>query len=95
MYDKEREDGPFTPRVPTVPSALPSTPPIPEDTPQNTDQPSAQPVEWEPLEDIFVTHGVATLSSSNPLAKQEKTFKNPVSHWRVSKKAVTGAKIPI
>lgn len=95
MYDKEREDGPFAPRVPAAPSAPPSTPPILEDAPPSSDQSSTQSAEWEPLEDIFVTHGVATLSSSNPLAKQEKSFKNPVSHWRVSTKSVIGASIPL
>ncbi|KAJ7256497.1 WD40-repeat-containing domain protein [Mycena haematopus] len=70
VYDKEREDGHFTPQDPTQ---------------KNTSDSESQP--WDPIDSIFVTmppwHPV---SSGAGLAA--KVAKNPVSHWRVSRRAV-------
>ncbi|KAJ6502129.1 catabolite repression protein creC [Mycena sanguinolenta] len=66
VYDKEREDGNFTPHDPAGGSA--SKP-------------------WDPIDSIFVTmppwHPV-----SSGAAAAAKVAKNPVSHWRVSRRAV-------
>lgn len=49
--------------------------------------------EWNPLESIFVSHN-STLNH-NHHAKgnkpdRERVHKNPVSHWRVSKRSILG-----
>lgn len=54
MYDKDRDDGVFTPDEP----------------PENA---------WDPLDSIVVT-----------TQKEAKTPKNPMSHWRVSRKKIVG-----
>ncbi|KAK7693959.1 hypothetical protein QCA50_003534 [Cerrena zonata] len=79
VYDKEREDGAFTPHEPTSPldpSTNPDTHP---------------PGEWNPLDSIFVTmppwHPVTSVSGGGK-GEKEKAFKNPVSHWKVSKKSI-------
>lgn len=87
LYDKEREDGVFSPRdptstVPTDVNGIPQTPQVP-------------PEPWNPLDSIFVTFPPwhpATIASSMSNGKTDKDKdripKNPVSHWRVSKKKV-------
>lgn len=81
MYDKEREDGSFTPQDPVR---------------ATTDSPSdgqRSPKEWDPIDSIFVTmppwHPVSGTGVGAP-GKVEKVAKNPVSHWRVSRRAVVG-----
>lgn len=83
VYDKEREDGAFTPNDPNAP---------PSDVLDSLQPSTAK--EWNPLDRIFVTMppwhpvtvGANTLSGAKP--EKEKTAKNPVSHWRVSKKVI-------
>ncbi|KAJ7112454.1 catabolite repression protein creC [Mycena crocata] len=71
VYDKEREDGSFTPRATTESASE-----------------SGGPKEWDPIDSIFVTmppwHPV---SGAGP-GKIDKMAKNPVSHWRVARRAV-------
>ena len=88
VYDKERVDGAFTPHEPGT--SPPSTSPL--DAISTTDSQG----EWNPLDSIFVTmppwHPV-TMSGSAPLGAKpdkEKTAKNPVSHWRVSRRSIVG-----
>lgn len=88
VYDKEREDGVFTPHDP-------SSPP-PEIGPAGADDKSI-PREWDPLDNIFVSmppwHPVTAgggLTGSGTKNDKDKTAKNPASHWRVSKRSVVG-----
>lgn len=87
-YDNQREDGSFTPQAPTNP-LLP-------DKDANSSSEDGSNKEWDPLESIFVTmppwHPVASVGnmSSNGKPEKEKAVKNPVSHWRVSRKSVVG-----
>ncbi|KAJ7723958.1 catabolite repression protein creC [Mycena maculata] len=75
VYDKEREDGSFTPQDPV----------------RASDSPSESPKEWDPIDSIFVTmppwHPVSG-AGMGAQGKVEKVAKNPVSHWRVSRRAV-------
>lgn len=96
MYDKEREDGYFTPQEPTAPQPLAGI----ETT---LDGDSANPEssgEWNPLDSIFVTmppwHPVIVGSAglTGGKGEKEKTAKNPVSHWKVSKKSIIGKAYP-
>ena len=86
VYDKEREDGSFSPQDP---ARRVSPPP--------SDGSSSSGGSWDPMGDIFVSmppwHPVsATPAAATPkLDKEkdkEKAAKNPVSHWRVSRRAV-------
>ncbi|CAL1705562.1 unnamed protein product [Somion occarium] len=86
VYDKEREDGIFTPQEPTGQpnsgnsafdaSVIPGIPPTGE---------------WNSFDSIFVTmppwHPVTTTAGGGK-GEKEKAAKNPVSHWRVSKKTI-------
>ncbi|KAJ7085728.1 catabolite repression protein creC [Mycena belliarum] len=78
VYDKERDDGGFTPQDPVGTTT---------DSPSEGQQRSTK--EWDPIDSIFVTippwHPV---SSGTGLAKVDKVAKNPVSHWRVARRAV-------
>ncbi|KAF8912006.1 WD40 repeat-like protein [Gymnopilus junonius] len=87
VYDKDREDGSFTPQDPSSPLAdgINLMSPANDGSPQ----------EWDPLDNILVTmppwHPMT--SSANALnasgkAEKEKTVKNPVSHWRISRQSV-------
>ena len=75
MYDKERDDGTFIPQDPTGTS--------PDE-------------EWDPTDSIFVTmppwHPVTSGGTPSVLGKseKEKAVKNPVSHWRLSRRGVVG-----
>ncbi|PPQ67463.1 hypothetical protein CVT24_011520 [Panaeolus cyanescens] len=89
VYDIERDDGSFKSQDPSAPvsSSEPNASPlIPGDT--------AESKEWDPTDNIFVTmppwHPAATAASMNSAGKneKEKTVKNPVSHWRISRKGV-------
>jgi len=87
VYDRDREDGPFTPREPHGPSAMPSPLPSPAGPRSNGSLGGSnghllQEARWDPLYDMFVT--------SNQVTGNEKSLKNPVSHWRVSKKRISG-----
>ena len=96
VYDKEREDGAFT---------APGPSPQPSGGGSHSEGGSSSSIpsddtnshgEWNPMENIYVTmprwhpitsHHQATNGSK---AEKEKTTKNPVSHWRVSKKSIIG-----
>ncbi|KAH9852675.1 WD40 repeat-like protein [Lenzites betulinus] len=86
VYDKEREDGAFTPQEPG--SSSPTVFPL-----DGMSSSSSQ-GEWNPLDSIFVTmppwHPVTAGGPIPPGAKaeKEKTAKNPVSHWRVSRRSI-------
>ena len=103
VYDKERDDGSFTPHEPfkrastTTPTALAGPPSQPESSHSSipSDDAASSKEEWDPLESIFVTvprwHPAAGHHGLN-LGRSEKdrTPKNPVSHWRVSKRSIVG-----
>lgn len=85
VYDKEKEDGTFTPQEPSAPAA---------DASSSSDEGSSH-KEWDPLDNIFVTmppwHPVTSGAAFNGgKADKEKVAKNPVSHWRISKRSVVG-----
>ena len=88
VYDKEREDGAFTPQEPGT--SPPSVSPL--DNSSSSDSQG----EWNPLDSIFVTmppwHPVTIGGPGSIGAKpdKEKTAKNPVSHWRVSRRSIVG-----
>jgi hypothetical protein len=73
VFDRDREDGPFTPQEPHGLST--------SSTENGLSQGAATPSEWDPLCEMFV--------SPNPHVN-EKSLKNPISHWRVSKRKITG-----
>ncbi|KAJ3507274.1 hypothetical protein NLJ89_g6395 [Agrocybe chaxingu] len=85
VYDKEREDGIFTPDDPNAP-------PPPDPNGLTTQDGSHQ--EWDPLDSIFVTmppwHPVTSGGALAAPGKsdKEKAAKNPVSHWRLSRRGV-------
>ena len=85
VYDKEKDDGTFTPQDPSAP--------VP-DASGSSDEGSSQ-KEWDPLDNIFVTmppwHPVTSGAAFNgSKGEKEKVAKNPVSHWRVSRRSVVG-----
>jgi catabolite repression protein CreC len=95
VYDKDREDGVFTPQPPTSslgpPPRQSSNDPIPP-----SPEPSPPAGEWNPLDSIFVTippwHPVNATAAPAGGGKgdRDKATKNPVSHWKVSKRSVVG-----
>jgi hypothetical protein len=92
VYDKDRDDGVFTAQAPTASPVSPLRPPsIP--TPAEPTSPAG---EWNPLDSIFVTippwHPVNATSAAGGGGRgdRDKTTKNPVSHWKVSKRSVVG-----
>ncbi|KAL4077271.1 WD40-repeat-containing domain protein [Scleroderma yunnanense] len=95
VYDKERDDGVFSPSIPSTPpptSNLTRSNLVSPITPEQTFTPS-QPqggIQWDPLTTIHVTtppwHPESVATGKE---RQDKgTAKNPVSHWRVSKRGV-------
>ncbi|KAG7092811.1 hypothetical protein E1B28_009127 [Marasmius oreades] len=87
VYDREREDGTFTPQDPG-----PFNPPAGGDSNTTSSEDS-----WDHMENIFVTmppwHPVAASAvGSGGTSKSDKdkaaSVKNPVSHWRVSRRCV-------
>ncbi|KAH9952078.1 WD40 repeat-like protein [Amylocystis lapponica] len=86
VYDKEREDGAFSPQEPWVPVSAPSS--LDESSSNSSHS------EWNPLDSIFVTmppwHPVTAGAAfqAGGKAEKEKTAKNPVSHWRVSRRNI-------
>ncbi|KAI0818973.1 WD40-repeat-containing domain protein [Irpex lacteus] len=85
LYDKEREDGTFTPKEPP-------TMELQTRVLNGTESPSSQDGVWNPLDAIYVTmppwHPAAIASPQPGSKDKDKTPKNPVSHWRVSKKKI-------
>lgn len=94
VYDKEREDGAFSPQEPTsgYSGGDASGAAISEEA---VVQPHR---DWDPTDNIFVTmppwHPVTTggggLNVAGKSDKDSKVVKNPVSHWRISRKGVVG-----
>jgi catabolite repression protein CreC len=95
VYDKDREDGVFTPQAPTASLASPPRPVSNGPTPPSPEG-SSSTGEWNPLDSIFVTippwHPVNAAGSQTGGGKgdRDKATKNPVSHWKVSKRGVVG-----
>ena len=89
-YDRDREDGPFVPQEPVQSSTTASS-----STNGSGSSSSSSHGEWNPLDSILVSlppwHPV---SVANSTGKSDRSAKNPVSHWRVSKRSVAG-KVPI
>ncbi|KAF9526954.1 catabolite repression protein creC [Crepidotus variabilis] len=98
IYDVERDDGTFTPQDPNaLPTSLTNSQngatiseiPIPSHL--NLDVPQQ---EWDPLDSIFVTmppwHPAASAAATlgTPKPGKAETVKNPVSHWRVSRRGI-------
>ncbi|OBZ65689.1 putative catabolite repression protein creC [Grifola frondosa] len=87
VYDKEREDGVFVAHEPGPSSALASSP-------VDGSSSHSSHGEWNPLDSMFVTmppwHPVAVGGSFSAGGKpeKEKSAKNPVSHWRVSRRRI-------
>ncbi|TFY60433.1 hypothetical protein EVJ58_g5163 [Rhodofomes roseus] len=88
VYDKEREDGAFVPQEPGAPSGSAPASPV-----EGTASGSSM-GEWDPLDSIFVTmppwHPVTAggVISGGGKQDKDKTAKNPVSHWKVSRKSI-------
>ncbi|KIM23979.1 hypothetical protein M408DRAFT_27426 [Serendipita vermifera MAFF 305830] len=85
VYDGDREDGPFTPKEPHGSDPVPLPPPSPDLRSNGSSvgangQTVSHTTQWDPLYDMFVT--------PNHTNANEKSLKNPVSHWRVSKKKI-------
>lgn len=93
VWDKERDDGTFTPLDPDVP------PPAGPDGLPDDDVVRDAGGEWNPLQSIFVSMppwhpanvAAAALAGAGGKAEKDKTAKNPVSHWRVARRAIVGA----
>jgi catabolite repression protein CreC len=91
VYDKDREDGVFTPQAPTASLASLTNDPAP-----TSPEASSSAGEWNPLDSIFVTippwHPVnsAGAQAGGGRGDRDKAAKNPVSHWKVSKRGVVG-----
>ena len=96
VYDKDREDGVFTPQPPTASLASPPRP-LTNDPAPLSPEVSSPAGEWNPLDSIFVTippwHPVnaAGAQAGGGRGDRDKATKNPVSHWKVSKRGVVGA----
>jgi len=90
VYDKERDDGIFVPQDPSKPSADVTNP-------SNVSPDSTPHKERDPTDNIFVTmppwHPVTTSGAALNVpgkSDKEKVVKNPVSHWRLSRRGVVG-----
>lgn len=92
VYDKERDDGVFSVTVPTIQTSVPCFPHSNPHPSQNQPQSAG---EWDPLTTMYVTvppwHPEANVSGGARLDKG--VAKNPVSHWRLSRRAVVGASL--
>jgi len=88
VYDRDREDGAFVPQEPSLSSTSVSAPANGSGSLSNSSQ-----GEWNPLDSMFVTlppwHPVSVANGAGK-SDRDKSAKNPVSHWRVSKRSVVG-----
>ncbi|RDB21003.1 putative catabolite repression protein creC [Hypsizygus marmoreus] len=88
VYDKEREDGAFTAQDPVGKSVE-----ISSNGGSSSGESTSQ-KDWDPTDSIFVTvppwHPVTSGGSfaGNGKSEKEKAAKNPVSHWRVSRRSI-------
>ena len=100
VYEKDREDGPFTPRPPPTGVSPPLSHPqphVPNPLSLSTgssggggapSQGEHFEAPWDPMDDMFVTPNHA--GGAVGLNEKAPPKKNPVSHWRVSKKSTIG-----
>ncbi|KAK7040943.1 hypothetical protein VNI00_009539 [Paramarasmius palmivorus] len=83
VYDREREDGTFTPSEPGPSHTNTSSA-------NGSDSHTSSEDSWDPMDNIFVTmppwHPVGAGAKSDK--DKAASLRNPVSHWRVSKKSV-------
>lgn len=86
VYDKEREDSTFAPRNPAKAHDVVDPSNVAPRT--SEDAVSTESTEWDPRGEMLVTPGPSGLVP--PGGSKEKILKNPVSHWRVSRKAIYG-----
>ena len=92
VYDKEREDGTFTPQDPSA--GVPASPVV--SSPDNGYMQGNASGEWNPLDNILVTMPpwhpvtVGSMNGGGGKGEKDKVAKNPVSHWRVSRKGIIG-----
>jgi catabolite repression protein CreC len=91
VYDRERDDGAFTAHEPGSLALIPPT----SDGSGSSSASSQK--DWNPLDSIYVTlppwHPVTVasgLSGTGGKMDKDKAAKNPVSHWRVSKRSIVG-----
>ena len=97
MYDKDREDEHFTPRDPNQRSQTQSYSATGTSDSSSPSESSAG-GEWDPLESIFVTtpkwHPSTAHANHNihnrARSDKDRVAKNPVGHWRVSKRGIVG-----
>ena len=98
VYDKDREDGVFSPQPPTASLASPPRPPSNDPIPPSSEG-SSPAGEWNPLDSIFVTippwhpANATGAPAGGGKGDRDKATKNPVSHWKVSKRSVVGTYI--
>ena len=106
IYDKEREDGYFIPRDPNKQSRSSVIPVKTDDSSASTSNSSPAPStssdppsgsgEWDPTEEMFVS--MPPWHPASPVVqagrewggKNEKAGKNPISHWKLSRRSVVG-----
>lgn len=88
VYDTDRDDGMFSVSMPTAP--LPTPIPPPGSSPSRGPPQSPLQKEWDPLTTIHVTsppwHPESAVGGKE--RADRSAAKNPVSHWRVSKRGV-------
>ncbi|KAK0497094.1 hypothetical protein EDD18DRAFT_1319942 [Armillaria luteobubalina] len=86
VYDRERDDGTFKPQEPIAQSGSSGSGSLP-----SSDDSTSQ-KDWDPMDNIFVTippwHPVTGGAGLKNEREREKAVKNPVSHWKVSRKSV-------
>ncbi|KAG7448140.1 WD40 repeat-like protein [Guyanagaster necrorhizus] len=86
VYDRERDDGTFKPQEPIAQSGSSGSGSLP-----SSDDSTSQ-KDWDPMDNIFVTippwHPVTGGAGLKNEREREKAVKNPVSHWKISKKSV-------
>lgn len=96
VYDKEREDGIFSPQEPTAQSSAATSHSEGSSSSIPSEDASSQ-GQWNPLDTMFVTmprwhpvtaHAASTAAGGRP--DKDKTTKNPVSHWKVARRSVVG-----
>ncbi|GLB34713.1 putative WD domain, G-beta repeat [Lyophyllum shimeji] len=88
VYDKERDDGTFTPQDPVGRSA--------DSNGASSSEEGTSQKDWDSTDSIFVTmppwHPVTSSGGGGLTASgkpdKEKAAKNPVSHWRVSRRSI-------
>jgi catabolite repression protein CreC len=106
IFDKEREDGVFSPQDPNKGGSTSVAPAKPDDSTASTtnsstvvpslSSPDSKTGEWDPSEEMFVSMppwhpaSPAAAVGREGAGKSEKAGKNPISHWRLSRRSVVG-----